>query len=73
MEVLEFALKNKFSNVDKDIVVKLHSGEVRTEQEWFNLFNGNINFDATPIQKVISKKEKIEKLKVEKKSETKNK
>lgn len=59
MKVSEFAKKNKFNNVDKNIVEKLHKNEDKTEQEWFNLFNGKINFDSTPY---VSKSRKMEKI-----------
>lgn len=71
MKVSEFALKNNFSNVDKGIVEKLHGNEEKTEYEWFNLFDGHINFDSTSYITEMKKKEKIEKIKTEKQSESK--
>lgn len=70
MKVSEFALKNKFSNNDKNIVEKLHNGEDRTEEEWFNLFNGQINFDTSSCTSKKKAKEKIEELKSKKQSES---
>lgn len=70
MKVSEFALKNKFNNNDKNIVEKLHKDEDRTEEEWFNLFNGQINFDTSSYTSKKKAKEKIEELKSKKQSES---
>ena len=74
MKAAEFALKHNFKNVDKDIVEKLHKDEEKTEQQWFRLFNGNIDFkpagDEVDQQKV---KEKIYKAKAIKQQSDKNK
>lgn len=74
MKIDKFALKNKFSDSDTNIVNKIYGDEERSESEWFDLLENKIVFDKSSYLSEISKKEKIEKVKQKaKQAESKNK
>jgi hypothetical protein len=66
MKVIEFAIKNKFSNSDQEVVKKMYGSEEKTEQEWFSILKGKINFNVDNYPK-SKKLEIIEKMKNKKK------
>lgn len=66
MKVIEFAIKNKFSNSDQEVVKKMYGNEEKTEQQWFSILKDKINFNVDNYQK-SKKSEIIEKMKSKKK------
>ncbi|MEO6682383.1 MAG: hypothetical protein ABIN48_06115, partial [Ginsengibacter sp.] len=71
MKVVEFALKNRFSSTDQEIVRKLYGDAEKKEMEWFGILKSEIHFDQKPY--LNKKKDIIEKIREKKNKSSKRK